>query len=639
MTIRSLFSISTLAVLLVFTTVHGRELTAARLLAFADDSCRAWETTAAPAPGYASAEISVTELRFGEIVVGKRYRLPLANNALVELDVVERAERPVRFIASWYHASGDPLMLISLAPDCSLQAARRLNYNRQGQALNIVSLDEGLLAMGEPDWLNPPLQFVERAAPTPLKHPGDATPLRVAMVDSGVNYRLAEINRRLARDDSGQLIGYDFWEMDALPYDSHPVNSGFFVQRHGTRSASLLLREAPGIELVPYRYPRPDMSRMQALVEHADENGVTIVGMPLGSNRAEDWGSFARAATAHPQMLFIVSAGNDGRDIDTLPVFPAALDLENILVVTSADGFVRPAERSNWGRVSVDFMVPAERRSALDYSGNEALVSGSSYAVSRVAALAARLKNAHRDWNAVDIVDALHQRYGQGGPDVYDWVGGGYIADPLASTPIHKAPLADFEPALETATTGFRLNLEVLQLDPRWSAARIAGALQEAYRILAQCGIVPGDVSSYAIRADDYLTKPFSIMELQARVRAILRRADISSRQRAQQDDETIASGSLLIDVGGRNVSIDGRTVELTAKEFDLLLHFARHPGRVYSRAQLLDQIWGYSHSGYEHTVNTHINRLRKKIEAGPETTQYIETVWAVGYRFREPAS
>lgn len=139
--------------------------------------------------------------------------------------------------------------------------------------------------------------------------------------------------------------------------------------------------------------------------------------------------------------------------------------------------------------------------------------------------------------------------------------------------------------------------------------------------------------------ADDYLTKPFSIMELQARVKAILRRADISSRQRAQDDDETIASGSLLIDARGRNVSIDGRALELTAREFDLLLHFARHPGRVYSRAQLLDQIWGYSHSGYEHTVNTHINRLRKKIEAGPETTQYIETVWGVGYRFRELAS
>ena len=139
--------------------------------------------------------------------------------------------------------------------------------------------------------------------------------------------------------------------------------------------------------------------------------------------------------------------------------------------------------------------------------------------------------------------------------------------------------------------------------------------------------------------ADDYLTKPFSIMELQARVKAILRRVDISSQRPLQDDDENISSDSLHIDVVGRNVNIDGRTVELTAKEFDLLLHFARHPGRVYSRGQLLDQIWGYSHSGYEHTVNTHINRLRKKIEAGPTATQFIETVWGVGYRFRELAS
>ena len=139
--------------------------------------------------------------------------------------------------------------------------------------------------------------------------------------------------------------------------------------------------------------------------------------------------------------------------------------------------------------------------------------------------------------------------------------------------------------------------------------------------------------------ADDYLTKPFSVMELQARVKAILRRAEISSYQQADSDHETIASEGLLIDVERRNVSIDGESVELTAKEFDLLLHFARHPGRVYNRAQLLDQIWGYSHSGYEHTVNTHINRLRKKMEAGPQAVQYIETVWGVGYRFRELAS
>lgn len=133
--------------------------------------------------------------------------------------------------------------------------------------------------------------------------------------------------------------------------------------------------------------------------------------------------------------------------------------------------------------------------------------------------------------------------------------------------------------------------------------------------------------------ADDYLTKPFSILELQARVKAILRRSEVTL---ANDQEERIEYRSLVIDVMRRSVSVDGQAVDLTAREFDLLLHFARHPGRVFNRGQLLDQVWGYSHTGYEHTVNSHINRLRKKIDCGLEQTQYIETVWGVGYRFRE---
>ena len=136
--------------------------------------------------------------------------------------------------------------------------------------------------------------------------------------------------------------------------------------------------------------------------------------------------------------------------------------------------------------------------------------------------------------------------------------------------------------------------------------------------------------------ADDYLTKPFSILELQARVKAILRRSEFTASARDDDHGERIETRSLVIDVARRSVSVEAQAVDLTAREFDLLLYFARHPGRVFSRGQLLDQVWGYSHCGYEHTVNSHINRLRKKIEGGPAHTQYIETVWGVGYRFRE---
>jgi len=136
--------------------------------------------------------------------------------------------------------------------------------------------------------------------------------------------------------------------------------------------------------------------------------------------------------------------------------------------------------------------------------------------------------------------------------------------------------------------------------------------------------------------ADDYLTKPFSVLELVARVRAIFRR--IENMQHAERTDEstdtTVTAGSLSIDSSRREVILDGRTIELTAREFDLLDYFARHPGRVFRRADLLDKIWGYGHVGYEHTVNSHINRLRAKIEVNPADPEMIVTVWGVGYKF-----
>lgn len=137
------------------------------------------------------------------------------------------------------------------------------------------------------------------------------------------------------------------------------------------------------------------------------------------------------------------------------------------------------------------------------------------------------------------------------------------------------------------------------------------------------------------IGADDYVTKPFSVRELQARVAAILRRAEVfGSRDAAHR--RRLNAGGMVIDIEKRSVTVAGDAVDLTAKEFDLLVQFAAHPGRVYTRQQLLDLVWGHGHAGYEHTVNSHINRLRAKIERNPAKPDYVLTVWGVGYKFSD---
>ena len=133
--------------------------------------------------------------------------------------------------------------------------------------------------------------------------------------------------------------------------------------------------------------------------------------------------------------------------------------------------------------------------------------------------------------------------------------------------------------------------------------------------------------------ADDYVPKPFSVREVVARVRALLRRADYD---RPTEDGAPLAFDGLTVRPHDRLVQRDGETVELTAKELDLLLLFARHPGRAFSRQELLDRVWGVQFSGYAHTVNTHINRLRAKIEPDPADPTYVQTVWGIGYRFAE---
>ncbi|NNE36027.1 MAG: response regulator transcription factor [Rhodothermales bacterium] len=133
--------------------------------------------------------------------------------------------------------------------------------------------------------------------------------------------------------------------------------------------------------------------------------------------------------------------------------------------------------------------------------------------------------------------------------------------------------------------------------------------------------------------ADAYMTKPFSLRELVARIKSIFRRIEVDS-QPAESRQKKYRFDRVELDTERRSVTVDEKAVELTAKEFDLLVAFMQSPGKVFSRHELLEHVWGYEYEGYSHTVNSHINRLRRKIEREPTAPVLIQTVWGVGYRF-----
>lgn len=298
----------------------------------------------------------------------------------------------------WNTSPPTPLAAVTLSADCAPIEARRIDHGGP-MGPELVRFAPDLSAEIDREYLDPPVP--------PGKDPGGVA---VAHVDTGVNYLLPQIAKRLARDAADNPIGGDFWDDDRRPFDVDTGRSPFFPLHHGTAVASIFLSEAPAARVAPYRFPRPDMNRMAALVAGIDTNNIRIVNMAMGSNDRHDWNAFADAALKMPHILFVVSAGNDGRDIDARPVWPASLALENMIVVTSADSFGRLAEGSNWGVKSVDVMVPGERVVVTDHRGAEGRASGSSFAVPRVTAMAARLLAKNPDWKAPELKKAILAR-------------------------------------------------------------------------------------------------------------------------------------------------------------------------------------------------------------------------------------
>ena len=368
-------------------------LDAAIALACADNPLAA-EAMAEALPG--GAHLTDDDpLTMGDETFGWRRLFILADGGALRLTRLAPWRSVQRVEAEYSAAHGGearPDTVAVAGPDCRITMARRLIYGQGGVAEAIEMLGPDLAPTGARELLNP-------AASAGV----DPVGVTVALVDSGVNYLLPAIANRLARHSDGALLGYDYWDMDDRPFDANPARSPFFPQRHGTRVASVILAEAPAVRLIPYRYPRPDPARMADLIDHAAGHGARIVNLAMGSNRAEHWDGFRAGVAAYPEILFVVSAGNDNRDIDRRPVYPAAFNLPNMLVITSADGFGEPAPGSNWGKATVDLLVPGEQIPVIDFHGATTTASGASFAAPRVTALAARLLAEHPDWTVAEL--------------------------------------------------------------------------------------------------------------------------------------------------------------------------------------------------------------------------------------------
>ncbi len=311
-----------------------------------------------------------------------------------------------------------PLFSVSLNNACKITEAREIAYDDAGRAQEIRIYADDLETKTGDIQLNP-------AAP-PAADPGGVA---VGHIDSGVNYTIDPFKAHLARTRDGKLIGRDFWDGDELPFDADTGRTPFFPLHHGSAVMSVLIREAPIARVVPVRYPRPDMTKMADAVGWLSNQGVRIVNLAMGSNSRDEWQAFNDAARTHPRMLFIISAGNDGRDIDRDPVYPAALGLSNAIVVTSSTPDGRLAQGSNWGADSVDIMAPGERIEVVDHRGVPGKASGSSFAVPRITALAVRALAAHPDWHGPELRDWILKRARPMGEEKLTRYG--WIPDPL----------------------------------------------------------------------------------------------------------------------------------------------------------------------------------------------------------------
>ena len=279
-----------------------------------------------------------------------------------------------------------PLSLSVFTRDCMMIETRQITYLDDGRMQYVTIRRNGKPA--DKIWINPPSIWPKALVKSkPNQH------LRVGHIDSGIDYRRPALQQHLIYDQAGALVARDMWDGDNLPFDASFAQSPFYPQSHGSYVVDILHQSGVGFQLLPLRYPRPDMALMGDAVDWLAAQNASIVMTPLGSQSPDDWTYFFAAAKRHPEILFIISAGNNGVNLGELPIYPAVNALENAITVTSTMPDGQLAEGSNFG-IAVDIGLPAENLLANGVNAHQRMVSGSSFAVPKLTAYVICVANA-----------------------------------------------------------------------------------------------------------------------------------------------------------------------------------------------------------------------------------------------------
>ena len=343
--------------------------------------------------------IGETKLSDDWRIVGNNYKkfFSKKNNVFVTSRIFQKGAK-INLITLTFK-SKLPKTQIRFDKECNYQNIRHIEYFKNTPK-SIITYDKNFSSVLLKEDLNPP--FIA----TGLKTNNNL----IALVDTGINYNLPPFKNNIARKDDGKLLGYDFWDDNDLPFDNDPRANPFYPRRHGTTVFSVLMKEAPNINIAIYRFPALDMCKFKTLIEEIKKNSIRVVHMSMGSSNKNDWKCFLDIAKKYEEIIFVVSAGNNQQNIDIKPIYPASFKLKNIITVSSSTNSGQIGRTSNFGHDSVDFLIPAERMLVLDHRGVNAYTGGTSYAVPRMSALIARFLIKNKSSTLDEVMKFLKKR-------------------------------------------------------------------------------------------------------------------------------------------------------------------------------------------------------------------------------------